>query len=104
MPVSRSQRPVAIENGALRADDLQGIVHPVGDGLEQFRFRRAIAQAQEAGQQAQHENHARHGEQREQAEHNGFGNAAALEGQRTQPGGSQEPQSERYGAQSRVCA
>ena len=102
-PGQAVESPIAIENGTPRADNLQGIVHPVRYGLEQFGFSGAIGQAQEAGHQAQHENHAGHSEQSEQAEHDGFGTAAALQGQRTQPCGNQEPQSERYGA-SPVCA
>ena len=97
------ESPIAIKNGTLRADNLQGIVHPVRYGFQQFLFRGAIAQAQEAGHQAQHEYHARHSEQCEKTEHKGFGSAPALKGQRTQPCGNQEPQSERYGA-SPACA
>ncbi|NJO32893.1 MAG: hypothetical protein HC869_06875 [Rhodospirillales bacterium] len=94
---------ISIENDTSGADDLQGMVHPIRYRFEQFCFRYAVTQAQEAGYQAQHENNPGHGKQRQEPKHDRFGNAPTPEGKRTKSSGGQKPQHDWNGAKP-ACA
>ena len=70
------QRAIAVDDLALRIDDLQGAVEAVGDGLDQLGLGDTLAELQEAREQAEDEENAGHRQQRQHDEHQRLGDAA----------------------------